>query len=496
MINWIADKIRKPAIQEAVEKATSEMLLQPDWENNLVICDAIEQKRDLAEPAVRALRKRVNDSNPKIQSLAITLTETCMKNCSSHMHAAIGTKDFLEDLARIGTTPTVDGSVRDQALSFIEAVGIAFEGDPYFATFPQVYLKLKGMGVDFPARDVDSNVPIVSPKYREAVKADNLAAANDVRSAFQPRQQGTGMDGWLRRQQRPASSAQARTAQTPLQRATPRASSSDQVTKLRSDLEVARGTVGVFGDLLDELQGTPEELARSELVKELYAQCQEMSPRIVLLLDQVDNEAFLVELLEVNDSIHAILARHDQLVGTASTDPTAAYLANAVAALVTQDDDFTVASDNTFPVGPAVPSSRFFQERPISPTLDEEEDGGLLHRGFQHSSRAPSQKLPASPRPSSPATMPDAFAALPSVAAPSAVFVSTGSGVAEATPMGVPDDGADMAQIDSFLDSIPGTSSTPAAPDSAKISQAQLDAAMEDLDTMLDNMSPIRNGDI
>ena len=89
--------------------------------------------------------------------------------------------------------------------------------------------------------------------------------------------------------------------------------------------------------------------------------------------------------------------------------------------------------------------------------------------------------------------------------------------------------------VNSFLDSIPGTSSTPAAPDSAKISQvllwspsgplqapehelmprlagsaehcrfasltcssikAQLDAAMEDLDTMLDNMSPIRNGDI
>ena len=43
----IADKVKKPPIQDAVEKATSEMLLQPDWENNIVICDAIQQKPEL-----------------------------------------------------------------------------------------------------------------------------------------------------------------------------------------------------------------------------------------------------------------------------------------------------------------------------------------------------------------------------------------------------------------------------------------------------------------
>jgi len=43
----IADKVKKPPIQDAVEKATSEMLLQPDWESNIVICDAIQQKPEL-----------------------------------------------------------------------------------------------------------------------------------------------------------------------------------------------------------------------------------------------------------------------------------------------------------------------------------------------------------------------------------------------------------------------------------------------------------------
>ena len=43
----VTDKIRKPPIQDAVEKATSDMLLQPDWDNNLIICDAIDQKQDL-----------------------------------------------------------------------------------------------------------------------------------------------------------------------------------------------------------------------------------------------------------------------------------------------------------------------------------------------------------------------------------------------------------------------------------------------------------------
>ena len=45
--------------------------------------------------------------NPKIQSLALTLTETCMKNCGTHMHKAIGTRAFLEEIVRVGVSPTV-----------------------------------------------------------------------------------------------------------------------------------------------------------------------------------------------------------------------------------------------------------------------------------------------------------------------------------------------------------------------------------------------------
>jgi hypothetical protein len=58
--------------------------------------------------------------------------------------------------------------VRDQALGFLEACGMAFKGYHDHATFHQVYIDLKHTGVVFPARDVDNNAPMVSPKHTTA----------------------------------------------------------------------------------------------------------------------------------------------------------------------------------------------------------------------------------------------------------------------------------------------------------------------------------------
>ena len=53
--------------------------------------------------------------------------------------------------------------MRDQALGFLEACGMAFKGYHDHAAFHQVYIDLKHTGVVFPARDVD-NKTLCSPR--------------------------------------------------------------------------------------------------------------------------------------------------------------------------------------------------------------------------------------------------------------------------------------------------------------------------------------------
>ncbi|GFY83844.1 ENTH/VHS/GAT family protein [Actinidia rufa] len=55
-----------------VEKATSDLLIGPDWTMNMDICDSINSNRWDAKDVVKAVKKRLQHKNPRIQLLALT----------------------------------------------------------------------------------------------------------------------------------------------------------------------------------------------------------------------------------------------------------------------------------------------------------------------------------------------------------------------------------------------------------------------------------------
>lgn len=48
---------------------------------------------------MKALKRRLKNDNPKILQLTLTLCETAVKNCSRPLHQALGTREFLADVA-------------------------------------------------------------------------------------------------------------------------------------------------------------------------------------------------------------------------------------------------------------------------------------------------------------------------------------------------------------------------------------------------------------
>ena len=91
----------KNDVERSVEKATSEMLLGPDWSLIMGVCDDVSGKGgDAARDALRAVRSRLKTRNTKVQLLALTLTEALMKNGGAPVHVQASSEEFIREVGQ------------------------------------------------------------------------------------------------------------------------------------------------------------------------------------------------------------------------------------------------------------------------------------------------------------------------------------------------------------------------------------------------------------
>uniref|UniRef100_A0A8C9BG18 Target of myb1 membrane trafficking protein n=1 Tax=Phocoena sinus TaxID=42100 RepID=A0A8C9BG18_PHOSS len=244
-------------VGQRIEKATDGSLQSENWALNMEICDIINETEEGPKDAFRAVKKRiVGNKNFHEVMLALTVLETCVKNCGHRFHVLVASQDFVEGvLVRTilpkNNPPTI---VHDKVLTLIQTV-------------------------------FNSETP----------SGQNSSVGTDTSHQGDSGQHTT-----------PLPTLALLPSDTPI---TPTA---EQIGKLRSELEMVSGNVRVMSEMLTELVPTQAEPADLELLQELNRTCRAMQQRVLELIPRVANEQLTEELLIVNDNLNNVFLRHER----------------------------------------------------------------------------------------------------------------------------------------------------------------------------------------
>uniref|UniRef100_A0A3Q2QKL6 Target of myb1 membrane trafficking protein n=1 Tax=Fundulus heteroclitus TaxID=8078 RepID=A0A3Q2QKL6_FUNHE len=161
-------------VGQRIERATNASLSSEDWELNMEICDAVNSSEEGCVPrdAVRAIRKRiVANKNFKEIMLALTVLETCVKNCGYRFHILVTTRDFIEGVLVRAIIPRNNPpqALHDRVLAIIQAWADAFRSSPDLTGVVSVYEDLRRKGLEFPVAQLDGYLPGQAPKKVQAV---------------------------------------------------------------------------------------------------------------------------------------------------------------------------------------------------------------------------------------------------------------------------------------------------------------------------------------
>uniref|UniRef100_A0A804MXM4 Uncharacterized protein n=1 Tax=Zea mays TaxID=4577 RepID=A0A804MXM4_MAIZE len=255
-----------------VDRATSDMLISPDWAKNMEICDICNRDPGQSKDVVKALKKRIGHKNPKVQLLALTLLETVIKNCGDILHMHVAERDILHEMVKIVKKKS-DPRVKEKVLVLIDTWQEAFGGPR--ARYPQYYAayhELVRAGAEFPKRP-EKPAPLFNGQSQ---------AARNMRS---PDQQDA---------------AESSTA-------------NDFPALSMSEIQNARGIMDVLAEMLNALGPGNREGLRQEVIVELVDQCRTYKQRVVQLVNSTTDEELMSQGLALNDDLQSVLAKHDAI---------------------------------------------------------------------------------------------------------------------------------------------------------------------------------------
>ncbi|KAJ4908953.1 ENTH/VHS/GAT family protein [Raphanus sativus] len=267
------------SLSVAVDKATSELLLTPDWTIIIAICDSLNSNRGHCKDAIKAVKRRLQHKSSKVQLLTLTLLEAMLKNCGEFVHSHIAEKHVLEDMVKIIVRKKGDFEVRNKILILLDTWNEAFSACKY-PHYNWAYRELIRSGVKFPQRSKEAPL-MLEPSSQSSSSSMNLMSIGSFKRLDE-------------------------------------AMATEIESLSLSSLESMRTVMDLMSVMVQAVNPSDKSALKDDLIVDLVEQCRSNQKKLIQMLTTTSDEEVMAGGLELNDSLQVALARHDAIASGVS----------------------------------------------------------------------------------------------------------------------------------------------------------------------------------
>ncbi|KAK6939961.1 GAT domain, partial [Dillenia turbinata] len=344
------------------ERATSDMLIAPDWAINIELCDIINMDPGQAKDALKILKKRLGSKNPKIQLLALFVSTLIFSNACQVLGMFQNAKNNMIECCALDEQSVSDVIISlgcRLAHNFVilrssngkDAHSLVW--DVRNCTVPVLETLSKNCGESVfqqiverdilhemvkivkkkPDLNVREKILILIDTWQEAFGGPRgrypqyHAAYNELKAAgveFPPREENS-VPLFTPPQSHPIVHS-APVYEDPTLSPLPTDASGLSLEEIKN----AQGVVDVLTDMLRALDPKNREDLKQELIVDLVEQCRSYQTHVMHLVNNTGDEELLCQGLALNDNLQRVLCRHDDMakgvpattVGTRETSVT------------------------------------------------------------------------------------------------------------------------------------------------------------------------------
>ncbi|KAJ0258797.1 TOM1-like protein 6 [Hirschfeldia incana] len=377
----------------AVDKATSDLLLGPDWTTNMEICDSVNSLHWQAKDVVKALKKRMQHKSPRVQQLSLTLLETLVKNCGDYLHHQVAEKNILGEMIKMVKKKS-DMQVRDKILVMLDSWQQAFGGpEGKYPHYYWAYDELRRSGVVFPQRSPDASPIITPPVSHPAVRQPQggygspQAGYGVPYAGYGVPQAGYGVPPQAGYGVPPQAGygvpPQAGYGIPQVGYGMPSGSSrrldeamASEVEGLSlSSIEAMRDVMDLLGDMLSAVDTSDREAVKDEVIVDLVERCRSNQKKLMQMLTTTVDDELLGRGLDLNDSLQILLARHDAIASGSPLPVQAAKPTDSSPKSSEAKDSSSVAGSSS-----PVPATVSTGKSPVEEEDEEEDEFAQLAR--------------------------------------------------------------------------------------------------------------------
>lgn len=289
------------SLQSRINKATNPLNKETDWDSIKGFCDQLNDEPDGPQLATRLLAHKIQSPQEWEAMQALTVLETCMKNCGKRFHSEVGKFRFLNELIKV-VSPKYLGArapeaVKKKVLEIMYSWTVRLPDETKIA---DAYQMLKKQGIV----KLDPVLPDDKPLPPPPPRAKNVIFEDEEKSKMLSRLLNSTHPEDLR--------AANKLIKEMVQEDQKRV---EKVSKRLNAIQEVKESVSLLSQLLEGYSRDSCSQSNQELIKDLYQRCEKMRPTLFRLAsDTEDSDEALADILQANDSLTQVINLYRHLV--------------------------------------------------------------------------------------------------------------------------------------------------------------------------------------